>query len=70
MDEDDLPDFFDVLVNFTPTDEYIQKVEKYAVSRSDKDFWKEYDWFQKEFNKEEPLESGLYDLNRYYKKPW
>ncbi len=68
--EDDLPDFFDMLVNFEETPEYIQKIEKYGISRNDKDFWKEYDWFQKKFKEDEPLESGLYDLNRYYKRPW
>ena len=68
--EDDLPDFFDMLVNFKETPEYIAKINKYGISRKNKDFWKHYDWFQKKFNETEPLKSGLYDLNRYYKKSW
>lgn len=68
--EEDLPDFFDMLVNFENTGEYLAKLEKYAISRSDRNFWKYYDWFQNKFEEDEPLEAGLYDLNRYHKKPW
>jgi hypothetical protein len=69
--EEDLPDFFDMLQNFDDKDDqYLKKFKKYAISRNDKDFWKHYDWFQKKFDADEPIESGLYDLNRYYPKPW
>ena len=69
--EEELPDFFDMLQNFDDKDElYMQKFRKYAISRNDKDFWKHYDWFQKKFDKDQPIQSGLYDLNRYYHKPW
>jgi hypothetical protein len=27
-----------------------------------------YDWFQESFDKTEPIDAGLYDLNRYYYK--
>jgi len=70
VSEEELPDFFDMLANFENNDIYIEKVKKYGISRSDKDFWKYFDWFQKRFYDDEPLHSGLYDLNRYYKKPW
>jgi hypothetical protein len=59
-----------MLVNYKDNDIYIKKIEKYAISRSNKDFWKYYDWFQERFYKDAPLEAGLYDLNRYYRKPW
>ena len=69
--EEELPDFFDMVQNFNLEDEtYLNKAKKYAISRSDKDFWKHYDWFQNRFNEDEPRESGLYDLNRYYKRTW
>ena len=68
--EKDIPDFFDMVVNFEDNDKYMGKIQKYGISRSNKTFWKTYDWFQNSFNKEEFLESGLYDLNRYYKNPW
>lgn len=68
--EDDLPDFFDMLMNFEDNEEYRDKIRKYAISRSDKEFWAYFDWFQEEFYKKDPLNAGLYDLNRYYRKPW
>ena len=70
VEEDDLPDFFDMLKNFEENEVYHEKVRKYAISRSNKDFWKYYDWFQERFNKDDPLNAGLYDLNRYYRQPW
>ncbi len=64
----DLPDFFDILQNFDGSDEYIYRLHKYHVGRSDEKFWETFDWFQNNFNKTQPIESGLYDLNRYYHK--
>jgi len=48
----------------------IDKVKHYAISRSDEKFWDYYDWFQERFEKDDPMNVGLYDLNRYYRKPW
>ena len=68
--EEELPDFFDLLENYKDTPEYIGKLLHYGVARNDIDFWKHYDWFQEHFYKEDPLESGMYDLNRYYYRAW
>ena len=68
--EEELPDFFDLLKNFKDDEVYLGKLKKYAISRSDRDFWKYYDWFQERFYQEEPLNAGLYDLNRYYRSGW
>jgi fatty acid cis/trans isomerase CTI len=68
--EEELPDFFDMLKNFKEEDVYVYKLKKYAISRSDKDFWSYFDWFQDKFYENDPLNAGLYDLNRYYRKPW
>ncbi len=63
----DLADFFNLMANFDPGDEkIISDLKKLGVNRSDENFWHEFDWFQQEFIRREPLESGLYDLNRYY----
>lgn len=70
VQEDDLPDFFDMMMNFDNSELYANKLRKYAISRSNKDFWTYYDWFQERFYEADPLNSGLYDLNRYYRKPW
>lgn len=64
--EDDLPDFFDLLQTYKNTRPYLQRLHRYAVFRSDPEFWKQFDWFQRRFEREQPLQSGLYDLNRYY----
>ncbi len=66
----DLPDFIDLMKHAKATDSDIKRMKKYFISRSDKDFWKIYDWFQADFYKKEPLKGGLYDLNRYARTPW
>ncbi len=66
VDYKDLPDFFDLLENYNGTPEYNAKISKYFTSRSDKDFWPIFDWFQNHFNESDLLNAGLYDLNRYF----
>ncbi len=68
--EQDLPDFFDLLEHYEDTPEYIGKLLHYGVARNDIDFWEHYDWFQNAFYKAQPVQSGLYDLNRYYYRAW
>jgi len=67
---ENLADFLDVMKNMNGSDTDITRLKKYFISRSDKDFWKVYEWFQAHFDKEEPIRSGLYDLNRYARSPW
>ncbi len=66
--QDDLPDFFDILANLDETnkEETQKRFDKYGINRAEKDFWEHYDWFQERFNKDQPVQSGLFDLNRYY----
>jgi hypothetical protein len=66
----DLSDFFDMMKNYDGTAVYKSKLQKYGINRVDEHFWDEYDWFQENFNTVEPIESGLYDLNRYYHTAW
>ena len=68
--EEELPDFFDLLEHYEDTPAYRDRLLHYGVARNDLDFWKEYDWFQAYFDAKEPLQSGMYDLNRYYYKAW
>ena len=67
---EDLPDFFDMIENFDGSMKYRNKIRKYFISRDNPKFWKTYDWFQNDFNKKNPVEAGLFDLNRYYHKGW
>jgi len=66
--QEELPDFFYLLMNAKPVSEDRERLKKYGVNRADNDFWEHFDWFQKRFAQENPVESGLFDLNRYYYK--
>jgi hypothetical protein len=62
----DVPDLFDMLENFDGSEPYLDKLYKYGINRSDPRFWETYDWFQQQLGEADPLNAGLYDLNRYY----
>jgi Fatty acid cis/trans isomerase (CTI) len=64
--EKDLPDFIDLLAHFDNSPKDLERLAKYGVNRADDRLWETYDWFQQRFNEEEPVEGGLFDLNRYY----
>jgi len=64
--EKDLPDFIDLLAHFEKSARDQQRIAKYGINRSDERFWETYDWFQKRFQEDEPVHSGLFDLNRYF----
>ena len=66
VSDGDLPDFFDLLANFSKSRKDMERIAKYGINRSDERFWEAYDWFQKRFLEEEPVRGGLFDLNRYY----
>lgn len=63
--QDDLSDFFDLLKNYQDTPNHLQRILKYSINRANKDFWEKYDWFDKEFKKQDKLNYGIFDLNRY-----
>lgn len=64
--EEDLPDFFDLLANFKKSPKDMERLAKYGVNRADDRLWDAYDWFQQRFYEDEPVQGGLFDLNRYY----
>lgn len=66
VEASDLPDFFDILDNYTDSEEDLVRLDKYGINRSEDNFWDVYDWFQEEFNKFQGQEQGIADLNRYY----
>lgn len=63
---DDVPDFFELIANFNGSEEDIAHVRKYVVNRANDNFWERYDWFQQRFKEDQPVQAGLFDLNRYY----
>jgi len=70
IDEKDLPELFDILENFDGSEHYKATITKYFIGRDDEKFWDYFDWFQNHFYKSNPLNAGLYDLNRYYHYGW
>jgi hypothetical protein len=40
-------------------------VAHYGLRRSNEDFWIHADWFNQQYAREQPILSGLFDLNRY-----
>lgn len=64
--EDELPDFFDLLANYSDSRHDLERLIKYGINRADDRFWPAYDWFQERFARDEPVRGGLFDLNRYY----
>ena len=63
--QDDLSDFFTLLQNYHENDNDKKRLLKYIINRSNPNFWEIFDWFDKEFKKQDSLEYGLFDLNRY-----
>jgi len=68
VSKDDLPDFFDILVNFDNSEEMLKRKRKYSINRADPKLWEAYDWLQASFLRQKPVTGGLFDLNRYYHK--
>ena len=64
--EEDLPDFFDILAHFDKSPQAFERLAKYGVNRAEDRLWDTYDWFQKRFYEDDPVNAGLFDLNRYY----
>jgi hypothetical protein len=63
--QDELSDFLTLLKDFEYEDKDIKKILKYTINRANPKFWKSYDWFDKEFKKQDKLNYGIFDLNRY-----
>jgi len=70
VDEDDLPKFIDLLMNFDDSEADVKEIQSYIISRGDENFWEHFDWFQAKAFEEDPLNAALFDLNRYYKVSW
>ena len=51
--------------NIKNRDDYEQFVARYGLRRTDPDFWAISDWFNEKYARDEPIQSGLFDLNRY-----
>ncbi len=64
----ELPEFLDLITHFDIKKGSLEKIKKFGINRAEDDFWQHFDWFQKRYLKTEPIQGGLFDLNRYYYK--
>ena len=43
-----------------------KELGRFGVNRAAEKFWEKFDQFQKKFNESDPVQAGLFDLNRYH----
>jgi len=68
VNQNDLNEFFNLLQNYKDTPNDDKRISKFVINRADSNFWENFDWFNNEFKKQDSLQYGLFDLNRYYSK--
>jgi len=61
----EIDDFSQHGASIRSPEDYKKFVKRYGMSRTNPEFWKQADWFQDEFRYNKPVQSGLFDLNRY-----
>jgi len=66
VQERDLPEFFQMLKNYDGCAASLESLDKFGVNRANDKFWEVYDRFQKKFDNLDPVQAGLFDLNRYH----
>jgi len=65
VDLKDIDAFADRYLAIRERNDYEQFVALYGVRRTNDGFWKAADWFHAQSAREKPVQSGIYDLNRY-----
>ena len=65
VEPDELADFTSRIININTLDDYERFAGIYGIRRTNDSFWETADWFQDEYAQQEPVLSGLFDLNRY-----
>ena len=65
LNENDISDFYQRLSTIKEDNDYVAILNKYGVRRSDKNFWQFSDKLHKWYEKDQPIEAGLLDYNRF-----
>jgi len=65
VDLGDIEAFAERYLTIQDRDDYEQFVALYGVRRTSTGFWETADWFHAQYAREQPVLSGLFDLNRY-----
>jgi hypothetical protein len=62
---DDIKQFADGFEAIKNRADYEAFVARFGIRRTNPGFWEIADWFQEYYRQQQPLLSGLFDLNRY-----
>ena len=62
---EDIESFVEEYNGIENREEYEAFVARYGLRRTSEDFWMHADWFNDYYARQEPLLSGIFDLNRY-----
>jgi hypothetical protein len=65
VDAADINKFADRFLAVHSHDDYERFVARYGLRRTNTAFWEQADWFQAEYRRQQPVEAGIFDLNRY-----
>ena len=65
MHEQDLDGFVSAIIAMRTEQDYAALVSRYGVRRNATWFWRLSDKFHAAYKTSSPIESGLFDLNRY-----
>ena len=68
VDVKQIEDFATRYASIRNRKDYEKFVEIFGVRRTNPDFWAVSDWFQDYFAEQQPVNSGLFDLNRYHNR--
>lgn len=70
VEQKDLPKFFHLIKEFKNTPKEQLAFREFTINRANEKFWQKYDWFDKRFKKQDPLQYGIFDLNRYFSEAY
>ena len=62
---DDIESFVEEYNALENRQHYEAFVARYGLRRTSEGFWEHADWFNRQYAREQPVLSGIYDLNRY-----
>ena len=65
VQEAELSEFVSMIENMRTPADYEMLKQRWAISRTNKDFWKYSDWFYYNAQAVNPSDAGLFDLTRY-----